>query len=422
MTDDLWAQLDKISATPISGLAHDFTLQEGIPLIRVTSARHGIRLAQDRFTADGTIAAPSIWHVPVVEKNSRTQWHGLISRDAPADIALAKGAVPIVNAGQAGYFRTLYDKPLAAKLAANFRKLGPADQLGLLNDGRALGYSGAEPLTNLLALANRARPGMAPEVLTNILEQIAELDTFYRDLPGRSAFRTYGLRVLRPIFAKIGWTAKPGENENVALLRSKLIDALSELDDPAVIAAARQRFAAYVKDQASLTGELRSSVLSVAAAHADTATWEQLHVLARTAPTSLEKREFYALLGSAHDRTLANRALDLALTDEAPITMRPAVVASVSAYYPQMAFDFATSHIDAINAALEPDSRNEFVPDLARSSHDPAMAAKLHAYAEAHIPETARRSAVISEATIAYSAMVRSKRLPEIDRWLKGRR
>ena len=50
------------------------------------------------------------------------------------------------------------------------------------------------------------------------------------------------------------------------------------------------------------------------------------------------------------------------------------------------------------------------------------MIAKLETFAAAHIPDTARQATVKTEASIAYSAMVRSKRLPEIDRWLKRRR
>jgi aminopeptidase N len=162
-------------------------------------------------------------------------------------------------------------------------------------------------------------------------------------------------------------------------------------------------------------------VLSTVAAHADAATWEQLHVLAKNAPSSLEKHQFYTLLGSAHDRALAERALDLTLTDEASVTMRPAVVDSVSEYYPQMAFDFTETHLDAINAMLEPDSRNEFAPRLAQTSTDQAMIAKLEAFAVTHIPATARQATVKAEAAIAYAAMVRAKRLPEIDRWVKRR-
>jgi aminopeptidase N len=49
------------------------------------------------------------------------------------------------------------------------------------------------------------------------------------------------------------------------------------------------------------------------------------------------------------------------------------------------------------------------------------MIAKLEAFAVAHIPATARQATVKAEASISYAAMVRAKRLPEIDRWLKAR-
>jgi len=424
VTDDLWAEIEKSSAVPVTDIAHDFTLQEGVPLIRVAAQPHAISLTQDRFSVDDSGKAPTTWRVPVVEKalGGKGEWRGLVSRDKPAVIALANGAVPVVNAGQAGYFRTLYDKTLTRKLAAHFRELSPVDQLGLLNDERALGYAGYESMSDALALIGRARAGMNPKVLTDVAGQIASLDELFRDLPGRAAFRAYGLGVLRPLFAKVGWTAKPGEDTNIALLRSDLLEALNELDDPAVIAAARKRFAVFLTKPESLTGDLRNNVLEIVAAHADAATWDQLHSLAKGASSSLEKRQFYLLLGHAHDRALAQRALELALGDEAPITLRPAFVDSVARYFPELAFDFAVAHADAINAMLEPDSRNEFVPRLVEGSYDPATIAKLDAYAEAHIPATARQETVKAKASIAYAVMVRDKRLPEVDAWLKRRR
>ena len=215
---------------------------------------------------------------------------------------------------------------------------------------------------------------------------------------------------------------KAREDPNIAPLRASLLDTLNQLDDPKVIAKARALFAAYLTNPNSLSADLRTSVLEIVAAHADTKIWDHLHSLATHAESSLEKRQSYVLLGSAHDRVLAQRALALAQTDEAPITMRPAIIAAVSEYYPDLAFDFAASHADWLNTMLEPDSRNEFAPELASPSTDPAMLAKLDAYAAAHIPATALQATVKAKATIVYSAMACAKRLPEIDRWLKSHR
>jgi len=85
-----------------------------------------------------------------------------------------------------------------------------------------------------------------------------------------------------------------------------------------------------------------------------------------------------------------------------------------------MAFDFAVAHFGVVNAWLEPDSRNEYEARLAGESYDPAMMGKLKRYADAHVPAGARRAMTMAEAKIAYSVMVRSKRLPEVDFWLRS--
>ena len=101
------------------------------------------------------------------------------------------------------------------------------------------------------------------------------------------------------------------------------------------------------------------------------------------------------------------------------MTLRPAVIDSVADSHPEMAFNFALAHFAEIDALLEADSRAEYIPGLAGQSTELSTIPKLRAYAEAHIPATARQSVVKAEAAISYAAMIRAKRLPEVDRWLK---
>jgi aminopeptidase N len=423
VTDDLWRELDKTAATPVSAVAHDFTLQEGVPLIRVTKTATGVHLTQDRFAADDSGKAPLVWHVPVIEASigAKTQWRGLVSRDKPVDIAVPKGEVTIVNAGQFGYFRTLYTPELFAGLAANFRKLGAADQIGLLNDTRALGFSGYAPLTQFLELAEQANPGMDPQVLSIAVGRLQGLFDMYRGLPGEAVMRAFVQKTLEPLLAHVGWDAKPGENQNVTLLRSDLLDALSDAGDGGVIAQGKQRFAAFVKNPQSLSGDLRKSVLLIVSTHADPAIWSQLHTLAKTTKDSQQKEEYFTMLGAARDPALVKQALELVLTDEAPVTVRPSIIDAADGYFPETAVDFVSAHADAINAMLEPDSRNEYLPRLAGNSYDTATIPKLEAYAAAHIPATALQATVKAKAAILYYAQVRKDRLPEVDRWLAAK-
>ncbi|MDE2293073.1 MAG: M1 family metallopeptidase [Elusimicrobia bacterium] len=423
VTDDLWAALDKAAGRPVSQVAHDFTLQAGVPLIRAERTAGGLRLSQGRFAVDATGKAPTVWRVPVVVETAdgKPLWKGLVSRGKPVVVPVPAGAVAVVNAGKGSYFRTLYDPALEAALAARFAELTPADQLGLLDDASALGYAGQEPLTDLLSLVEEAKPGMEPRVLSDVVGQVSWLADLYRGRDGETAVKAWGRKVLGPVMASVGWEARPGEDPNAAILRRAVIDVLSFLDDPDVVAEGRRRFEGFAKDPKSLTGDLRSDVLAVAAAHADAATWERLHEMALSAASSMERREFYSLLGAAHDRGLAQRALDLALTDEAPVTVRPSIIGEVAGYFPELAFDFTAKHLKAVDDCLEPDSRNEFPPRLASGSKEASTAQALRAFADKHIPPTARQSVTKAEASIAYAVMIRRERLPAVDRWLAAK-
>lgn len=420
VTDDLWRELDKTSSTPVSQIAHDFTLQAGVPLIRVATTANGIHLTQDRVADDDSGKAPTSWHVPVTVKatGDAKAWRGIVTREMPQDVAIRGKTAVIVNAGQTSYFRTAYDAAAFKPIVSQFHALTPEDQLGLINDARAEGYVGIAPFSNFLQLAGQATPDFNPIVLDTLAGRLQGVDQLYRDLKGQPAFRAFSLSVLQPIFAKVGWMPVPGEDQNIALLRHDLIDALSQLGDPAVVAEAKRRFAGFVKDPSSLTGDLRRSVLTTVAFHADAAIWEQLHALAKSTNDSMQKNEYYLLIGLSEDKSIAERALALSLTDEAPVTARPTIVAAVSNWYPEMAFDFAVAHLDQFNAMLEPDSRNQYEVRLAVGSFQPQMVTKVHAYAEAHIPATARQTAVKTEAAIANYAQIRAKYLPEIDSWL----
>jgi aminopeptidase N len=419
VSDDLWHALEKSSNVPVTDIAHDFTLQAGVPLIRAAAQGAHLHLTQERFAYDES-GIPARWRVPVVADVGQA-WRGIVSRDQPRDIDNPDAKLAIVNAGQAGYFRTLYDTEGMARIIPAFPTLSPADQLGLLSDTRAMGYAGLEPFSDFLEIVARCKPDMNPLVLIDAAERLGAINTMYDGLPDQPRFQAFARGVLNPILASLGWTVRPGEPENDLLLRRTVIVNLGEFGDAAVIAEARARFAGYVRDPATLQADLRRNVLSIVAGHADTASWEQLHALARSAVSETEKSDLYTLLGTAHDAALAQRARELSLSDEAPVTTRPSIVAATSGYFPRPAFDFVIAHQAVFEKWLEPSARSRYVPSLLSNSHDVADLPALAAFADAHIPQTERGDTVKVQASIRYSAKIRAERLPEVDRWLGAR-
>jgi aminopeptidase N len=241
----------------------------------------------------------------------------------------------------------------------------------------------------------------------------------YEGDPARQKrFDGYATARLAPVMAQVGWIARPGEPSTIANLRERLIARLGELGDATVIGEARRRYAAMATDHEAVPGALRKVILAVVAQHADAATWDKLHAAAVAEKTPLVKDHLYEMLASTEDQALAQRALDLALTDEPGATNSASMVARVAEQHPDMAFDYAIRHIDKINERVDTTSRSRYFPRLAHGSADPAMIGKLNAYAGANLAPTSRRDADTAIAAIRDRIKVRSERLPEIDAWL----
>ena len=164
---------------------------------------------------------------------------------------------------------------------------------------------------------------------------------------------------------------------------------------------------------------LRKTILAVVASHADAATWDQLHASARTEKTPLVRDQLYALLSSARDPALAQRALELALTDEPGQTNSAGMIGTVAGQHPDLAFDFAVAHRGQVDAKVDTTSRSRYYPGLGSYSSDPKMIDKITAYADQHIADSSRRATETAIANIRYRMQVRDERLPAISTWLE---
>jgi aminopeptidase N len=172
------------------------------------------------------------------------------------------------------------------------------------------------------------------------------------------------------------------------------------------------------RDPAAVPGPLRKTVLSVVAQHADAATWDALRTRARAETTPLLRDRLYVLLASSQDKALAERALQLALTDEPGLTNSAAMISAVAQRYPDMAVDFALANISMINQRVDASSRSRYFARLAGSSSDPAMIEKLRGYAKANLAVSSRGDVFSAMAAIQDRIKVNAARLPQIDAWL----
>jgi aminopeptidase N len=426
VSDDLWQQIERAAGKPVTAIAHDFTLQPGVPLIRVGApvCKNGttsVALTQEEFSRDRADKKPLAWRVPVIAQV------GGNGKQAATLVAGGKGTISvpgcgavIVNAGQSGYYRTLYAPKEFAQLAQSFATLAPIDQLGLLSDSSALGMAGLQPASSALELAKATPVGADPQVWSRIARLFDELHWRYTgDKARQQHLDAFAIARLAPVMAQTGWEAHSGEAAAVANLREQLIDTLSELGDATVIAEARRRYAAMDKDPSAVPGPLLKTVLAVVAQHADAATWDGLHARARLETTPLLRDRLYVLLAASSDQALAQRALQMALTDEPGVTNGAAMISTVAQRYPDMAVDFALANVEKINQRVDASSRSRYFARLAHGSSNPAMIEKLRGYATANLAASSRGDVLSAIAAIEDRIKTNAARLPEIDAWLQ---
>jgi hypothetical protein len=101
-------------------------------------------------------------------------------------------------------------------------------------------------------------------------------------------------------------------------LRRTLIRNLGIWGDPAVIREANHRFQEFVKDHGAVHPDDQRVILSIVARHADPAAFEQIHAIAKNAKDEAEQQRYFLSLMEVGDPALANRAAEIAMSDEIP--------------------------------------------------------------------------------------------------------
>ena len=88
---------------------------------------------------------------------------------------------------------------------------------------------------------------------------------------------------------------------------------------------------------------------------------------------------------------LANRALDLALTDVPGKTTSAGILTEVADQHPRMAIDFVLAHLAQVNQLVDISGRSRFMQRLAAGSSDAGLIPVLEGYAKANLAASDRK-------------------------------
>ena len=412
---DLWSVMQQVAGSPILAIERDFTRQAGVPLVTVTRTSRGAHLLEGRFAQDpATIKNEphQTWRLPLAIRPLGGSERTVLLRGA-ADVALQLPA--LVNAGQLGYARVLYDKDTFDALAPKLGSLGPTDELGLLNDAYALGTAGYAPVSRMVSIPAGLPADANPIVWSRAIVLLTEIDSHYTDTPQRAAFRSFALRLLAPVAARIGSEVAPGESSNITILRSSVLVAQATFGDVSVLERARRTFAG----NSGTPAQLRTA-MSVVAAHADKATFDGLVERAQKDSDPLQKQHVYVALAGVIDPVLAQRMAEIAMTEQIPAGGGPEIITALTLLHPDLVWQLVVPRLEDPALRIDKSDRWRLAAKAAAGSVDSQRVAELQAYVAKNVPPEATRPFLAAVASIQQNQLYAAKVLPQIDSWING--
>ena len=415
---DLWRTMEEASGKPVLGIERDFTHYEGVPLVRVTRTSMGTQLQQERFADNPETIRElpqRLWHIPLTIRELGGAKKEIVLEDA-ADIK--SHLAMLVNAGQTAYTRVLYDASTFQSLTMHLGELGPADQLGLLNDAFALGTAaGYASASNLLRLCALLPVSADPVVWQRVIDLLMLLERHYQQTPQRSAFHRFALELLAPLAVRLGPVGVPDEASNVEILRSALVEAQGRFGDAPTIERARK-----IIDGAEQTSAAQwRSALVIVANRANFATFDSLLKRARDSKDLLEKQRIYEALAGVEEPVLARRMLNIALSDEVPAGTAHSLLWRLARYHPDLAWQVIAPRLSDPKLPFSTAERWRLAQSVAEFSSLPDRIADVEAYEAKNVPADSRKPFLEVIASIRKNQRIASIVLPDIDRWIASR-
>ena len=423
VTDQLWTELSTAAGKPVTEIAHDFTLQGGVPLVTLTGAKCAggtttATLAQGRFGLDAASKAAQTWHVPLVVATVGGGETRTIVSGASTNVAVKGCGTLVLNRGKGSYMRAMYDDAGHDAIVRGYSTLTLEDRLGTLGDDYALAAGGYQDLSRWLSLTGRVGAAADPLEWSMVTGQLGSLTSLYLGTPLEAPLRARNRVLLSPVLARIGVDATAGEPVLVTNLREALLGRLGADGDPAVADRARRYVAALKNDPTAIPPTIREPILSTFAINATPAEWDALLTLTIAEKSPVAKNTLVALLGSSRSPALGQRALDLLQADTLTTPQKGILLRAVSNRHPELAFDWAVAHRELAESFIEEGARPGYIVGLGSRSNDPAMPGKIEAFAAKYLAAGQRAGANRALTAIAVRKGTADRLRPAITTWM----
>ncbi|HUB09803.1 MAG TPA: M1 family metallopeptidase [Myxococcales bacterium] len=325
---DLWAALAKASQQPVADIAKSWFEQPGYPLVTAKRSGRSLTLTQQRFWLNPKEATKdhALWQIPVCVKEGGKELGGKCQLMTGRTTKIALDGRPQwldANSDASGFYRVRYAASELKALDAPMRQpaseesLTAPEKIALLGDARALARAGVDKLAPELQILADLGADRNATLAGSADHDLQALQDYLLEEKDRPAFAAYVSSIFGPAMAELKWDPQPKEDPDRRQLRARVIHALGTLArDPAVVAEASKRVAAWEQNPKALDPTLVSAALEITAQHGDARLWDDYRARMDAAATPEDHDHFMVALTEFRAPALVQKSLALAVSGD----------------------------------------------------------------------------------------------------------
>ncbi|XP_043210449.1 aminopeptidase N-like [Amphibalanus amphitrite] len=346
--DDLWRflteQAHRDGTLPddvtVKQVMDTWTLQMGFPLVTVVRnyGKRSAQMTQNRFLLDGIDNSTDyLWWIPLTfttktkagfDTTQPSHWMKKERQLSINDVAHGEDWM-ILNVQQMGFFKVNYDernwKMITGQLQQNHSAFHVINRAQLVDDALDLGRAGQLSYSTALSLVSyleRERDFLPWDAAFN---NLGFLNTQLRRTAGYGAFQKFVLKLIGPLYARIGFEERPSDSHIDHLTRNHVVVWACSMGHPDCISKAVNMFKRWMEDpdNASIVpANIRNSVFCTALHDGGLTEWEFVWRRFNESNVESEKEEMLKALACTEETVLINKLLSWLITPDSGLRVQ----------------------------------------------------------------------------------------------------
>ncbi len=363
--------LDSISSASkkdVTGPFSTFLNQAGVPLVSVSlkcdQGAPTLHLTQQRFLPLGSKGSASqLWSIPVCARygtgDSGQSECTLLTQPA-MDWKLKTQSCPAwvqANDRAVGYYRVDYEGGLLAALTDGDtgKRLNAPERVYLMENAEALANAGKLPAGDVLSLVAKYHADPERQVVQSAASLAGSLRAHLVPAELMPNYRRFLLKNFQARAHELGWTPKPGEPDDVKLLRPVILRLVATAGgDQELAGQAKDLTEKWFHNHQAIDPNLVNAVLGTAAYYGDKALFDRFLAEFINTPDRQVRRNLSAAMGAFRDPNAIREGMDALAAGRVPFMEGDFLLFNGQGEDAtrKMPFEFLQSHWDAVVAKM----------------------------------------------------------------------